>query len=250
MYKYNAEFYEYINRGAEQSAEVVVPALLSLLPKKIISVLDVGCGVGAWLSVWKRNGCRVAGLDGAYVEKSMLMIDAAEFCPQDLAKPFSPAGRFDLTQCLEVAEHLPESVAVQFVDSLCTSSDIILFSAAPPGQGGENHINEQHYQYWQALFEKNNYQMYDAVREKIIGNKDVKPWYRFNSFLYVKRNILPEVHDSLMGFRVEPGQVPVDKSPLLYQLRKILINLIPSKLKTQIAVLKKKLLISMQRSYG
>ncbi|WP_191907574.1 class I SAM-dependent methyltransferase [Vibrio fortis] len=34
----------------------------------VTSVLDVGCGQGAWLSVWKkRDDIRVAGLDGHYV---------------------------------------------------------------------------------------------------------------------------------------------------------------------------------------
>ncbi len=245
MYKYNAEFYKYLNLGAEESAMGVVPELLAVLPCKIASVLDVGCGVGAWLSVWKRNGCEVTGLDGEYVEKSMLLIDREEFHSQDLAKPFDLGRRFDLCQSLEVAEHIPAAAAAQFVKSLCGSSNIVLFSAAPPGQGGENHINEQPYEYWQALFERNDYQMYDPVRDRIADKKSVMPWYRFNTFLYVNRTCLPEVHLQLSEFRINPGQIPKDKSPISYKTRKILTNAMPVKIRTQIAVLKKKMLNSM-----
>lgn len=247
MYKYNAEFYRYLNLGAEESAMGVVPELLSVLPCKIASVLDVGCGVGAWLSVWKRNGCQITGLDGEYVEKSMLLIDAEEFRSQDLAQPFDLGKRFDLTQSLEVAEHLPAAAAAQFVNSLCSSSDIVFFSAAAPGQGGENHINEQPYEYWQALFEQNSYQMYDPVRDRIADKKSVMPWYRYNTFLYVNRSCLPEVHLRLSEFRIEPGEIPKDKSPVLYQTRKNLINAIPVKYRTRVAVFKKKLLNGVLR---
>jgi 2-polyprenyl-3-methyl-5-hydroxy-6-metoxy-1,4-benzoquinol methylase len=245
MYQYNEEFYRYLNLGAEDSAMGVIPELLSVLPCTITSVLDVGCAAGAWLSVWKKNGCEVTGLDGEYVERSMLLIDADEFRSQDLAQPFDLGRRFDLCQSLEVAEHIPATAAAQFIRSLCASSDIVFFSAAAPGQGGENHINEQPYKYWQALFEQNSYQMYDPVRDKIAGKKSVMPWYRFNTFLYVNRACLPEVHERLAEFRIEPGQIPKDKSPVSYRARKALTNAIPVKYRTRIAVLKKKSLNTM-----
>ena len=31
-------------------------------------------------------------------------------------------------------------------------SDIVLFSAAPPGQGGHGHVNERSYEYWRGEF--------------------------------------------------------------------------------------------------
>jgi len=250
MYEYESDFYRYINNGSVESARAIIPALLRKLPLPINTVLDVGCGAGAWLSVWKQAGRRITGLDGDYVDRSMLMIAEREFQPQDLAQPFVLTERFDLTQSLEVAEHLPASAAAQFVQSLCATSDIILFSAAAPGQGGENHINEQPYSYWQRLFEQQGYQMYDAVRDSIIGNRRVMPWYRYNTFLFVNSNVLPEVHAAMRGFRLESGQTPKDKSPKLYQLRKMLIRVLPVKYRTRIAILKKKFFTSRLRSVG
>ncbi|MDG2273568.1 MAG: methyltransferase domain-containing protein, partial [Halioglobus sp.] len=185
-YTYNANFYKYLNQGAVASAEVVVSSLIDLIPYKIESVLDVGCAAGAWLSIWKENGCQITGLDGDYVEESMLLIDPSEFQAKDISQPFSIERRFDLCQSLEVAEHIPNTASEQFVDCLCRASNIVLFSAAPPGQGGENHINEQPYEYWRNLFEDKGYQMYDAVRPAMRGNKNVMPWYRYNIFLFVK----------------------------------------------------------------
>ncbi|NQX89167.1 MAG: class I SAM-dependent methyltransferase [Halioglobus sp.] len=241
-YTYNESFYKYLNHGAVSSAEIVVNGLIRALPCKIDSVLDVGCAAGAWLSIWKANGCEVTGLDGDYVEESMFLIDPSEFNPRDISQPFDLGTRFDLCQSLEVAEHIPKSAADQFIDSLCRASDIVLFSAAPPGQGGENHINEQPYEYWQALFEDHNYQMYDVVRKTVGDNKTVMPWYRYNTFLFVKRTMLPAVHKKLQAYRIEPGDVPEDTSPLHYRARKALMASLPNKQRTQLAVFKKKVI--------
>lgn len=241
MYKYNADFYQYLNQGAVDSARGVIPEVRNLLPAEITSILDVGCGAGAWLSVWKSFGCNVIGLDGDYVEKSAMMIDAEEFHIQDLSQPFDMSRRFDLCQSLEVAEHLPASAAAQFIKTLCSTSDVVLFSAAPPGQGGENHINEQPYEYWQALFEQNSYQMYDAIRPRIANNKKVMPWYRYNVFLFVNKARLPDAHSRLAAYRIDSAHPPEDTSPLHYKAQKYLMNAIPIKHRTALAVLKKKI---------
>ena len=39
-----------------------------------------------------------------------------------------------------------------FVDSLCRHGELIIFSAAVPGQGGERHVNEQPLEYWREKF--------------------------------------------------------------------------------------------------
>jgi len=250
MYTYNQEFYRYINRGSLASAAVVVPQLLSLLPFPITNVLDVGCGAGAWLSVWKAHGAQVRGLDGAYVDASALLIDVEEFQAHDLTTAFSPDSCFDLVQSLEVAEHLPQEAAADFVANLCRCTDLVMFSAAAPGQGGENHINEQPYEYWQAHFDAQGFVMYDAIRDQILENNRVMPWYRFNTFLYVRRDALPEVHAALESVRVEQGVMPLDKSPLLYQWRKRAIRALPVRQRTQIAVLKKRLQNTLRRNTG
>jgi len=241
MYEYDEEFYRYISQGAVDSAQLLLPALTAVLPEPVESVLDVGCGAGAWLSVWKSMGAQVFGLDGDYLNPEQLMIDSHEFMPCDLSAGFDLDRRFGLVQSLEVAEHLPESAAASFVASLCRHADLVLFSAAPPGQGGENHINEQTYEYWRNLFREQGYYMYDPVRLAISGKTAVKPWYRYNTFLYLSRRAVGEVGDALSAWRVDDGQLVRDISPVLYRFRKRLIRVLPSSLSTLLAIMKKTL---------
>ncbi len=241
MYEYDDDFYGYINQGSIDSARVVLPALLAVLPHPVQSVLDVGCGAGAWLTVWKSLGAEPLGLDGNYVRPEQLLISPGEFSAVDLSASFSLDRRFDLAQSLEVAEHLPAASAAGFVDSLCRHSDMVLFSAAPPGQGGENHINEQPYEFWRDLFWKQGYEMHDPIRAALRDNKAVKPWYRYNTFLYVSERCKPEVRTALSASRVERGRAVADVSPSIYRLRKRVVGLLPVAVSTAIATLKKKL---------
>lgn len=250
MYVYDAEFYRYINRGALQSAGKLLPALLAILPEPIDSVLDVGCGAGAWLSVWKTHGAEVVGLDGDYVNKEALLIEQTEFFDADLCQGFDLKRRFSLVQSLEVAEHLPESAAAGFVESLCRHSDIVMFSAAPPGQGGENHVNEQSYDYWRKLFHEQCYELYDPIRPAVLSDSDVKPWYRFNTFLYVGKNCTPELRETLSTYRVADTEPVRDVSPRIYQIRKKFIQVLPPMLKTYLAIAKKYLSLSVAKFNG
>jgi hypothetical protein len=63
-------------------------------------------------------GVSVTGIDGPYVDKRRVLIDAKDFHAVDPAAPIGLARQFDLVQSLEVAEHLPAAKAGQFVDTL------------------------------------------------------------------------------------------------------------------------------------
>lgn len=168
------------------AAEVVVPIILEQFTVK--SVLDVGCGLGTWLKVFQDafNINDILGLDGAYLDKSKLAIESAFFKEIDLKKPFDLKREYDLVISLEVAEHLPEHAAVGFVESLCKHGDTIIFSAAIPAQGGQNHINEQWPDYWESLFLSNGFVQSDVLRPLIWNNSAIEVWYRQNIFVYKK----------------------------------------------------------------
>ncbi len=89
-----------------------------------------------------------------------------------------------MVQSLEVAEHLPPTTAETFVKCLCSHADVVLFSAAQPGQGGERHVNERKPSYWAGLFAANGFNAYDSIRPLLAENKVVAPWYRFNTLLF------------------------------------------------------------------
>jgi hypothetical protein len=83
-----------------------------------------------------------------------------------------------------VAEHLNQNVADTFVDSLCRHSDVVLFSAAVPGQGGTHHVNEQWPSYWAARFSAREYECFDILRNRIWADERVDWWYRQNLLLF------------------------------------------------------------------
>jgi SAM-dependent methyltransferase len=180
---YDETFYQWVNATARNSARVVLPIVAD--QTKPTSVVDVGCGQGAWLEQWTELGVRdVYGIDGGHVDAARLLIPLERFRVADLVRPFDVGRRFDIAQSLEVAEHLPAEAGPSFVQSLCKLSDIVLFSAARPGQGGERHINERAPSYWAEQFASNGYAAFDSLRPRLLDKKKVSPWYRHNSFLY------------------------------------------------------------------
>ena len=137
---YTQSFYDVIADAAQNSAAEIVPAVLALTHAR--SVVDVGCGTGAWLRCFRQNGVmEILGIDGDWARPEAL--SESEFVAVDLSKPFHLNRTFDLVISLEVAEHLPEASSADFVASLVRLAPMVLFSAAIPGQGGVNHINEQ-----------------------------------------------------------------------------------------------------------
>lgn len=226
MYEYDAQFLDYTRSIATQSARIIVPILMEALRPS--SVVDFGCGRGPWLQVWKSAGVsEVLGVDGDYVDRNDLAVELAEFTARDLRASIDLHRRFDLVESLEVAEHLPESRARGFVADLCRHGDTVLFGAAPPGQGGEHHINEQPYSYWRALFAELGYEAFDFVRPKIAGWREVAPWYRYNTLLYVKREHVDSLAESVKQTHLSQNSPIRDVSPLLYKLRKSVVRQLP-----------------------
>lgn len=107
---------------------------------------------------------------------------------------------FSIAQSLEVAEHLYAEYAENFVRTLTSLSDIILFSAAIPHQGGTHHVNEQPPAYWADIFKKYDYVCFDIVRPKVWENTKIAYWYRQNIMLYVHKG-KAEIFEAL-GYKI------------------------------------------------
>lgn len=234
MSHYDAAFFDYTSSLAVRSAEHLLPHLLKHL--HISSVADFGCGQGAWLSVWKKLGVRdVLGIDGDYVEPDQLLVEPAEFVPHDLSTTLDLGRRFDIVQSLEVAEHLPLAASNSFVDTLIRHGQIIFFSAAPRGQGGVHHINEQDYGFWRDLFAARGYVLIDSLRRDILHDRQIEPWYRYNSFLFVNDDSLVELPSELARHLIPATEPVPDVSPPLYKLRKWIFGHLPLALMTPLA---------------
>jgi len=189
MPTYNEAFYLQQREGSKKSASVILPIVFDIFKPK--AVVDIGCGVGTWLSIAGKLGAtKLVGLEGNWVKDVKKEPGNIQVNLCDLEREIAaPAQKFDLALCLEVAEHLSERRSESLVGDLCTLSDVVLFGAAIPGQGGTMHINEQWQSYWATKFRRRGYLPYDVVRPQIWNNADVELWYRQNMLVYAKSSV-------------------------------------------------------------
>lgn len=106
-----------------------------------MKILDIGCGPGTYVRAMREAGLCAFGID--------LGVTPSDYLKREdiLAPDFDETG-YDLALCLEVAEHIPGQFAELFVLRVVQTAPIVIFSAAPPGQGGEGHVNLQPKSYW------------------------------------------------------------------------------------------------------
>jgi SAM-dependent methyltransferase len=240
MAKYNDPFFDYVDAGAIRSASVVVPLVYSML--KPASVLDVGCGRGGWLRAWKNAGAAsIQGVDGDYVDRSRLYIDLGSFRPTDVSQPFDLARRFDLVQCLEVAEHIPAARAEGLIDSITRHGDVVLFAAAVPGQGGTGHINEQPLEYWRGLFNARGYATFDPLRPQIHADPRIELWYRYNTLVYANDAGQARLPAAVSATLVAQGAALKDYGTLSWKLRKAVLRHLPVSIVDEAAAINAKL---------
>lgn len=187
---YSQRYYEGLKEDSAASAREVVPLILQLIPAR--TVIDVGCGSGTWARAYAEAGCDILGVDGEVVRPDQLLIPADRFIRQDLGQPLSLDRRFDLVNCLEVAEHLDPARAAGFVADLTKLADVVVFSAAVPGQGGTHHVNEQWPSYWIALFRAAGFVAVDCLRWQLWSRGNVAWWYVQNMFVYVRESRLAD----------------------------------------------------------
>jgi len=113
------------------------------------AVLDLGCGAG-WLVEWfAEQGIPTLGIDGS--EGALQAASEAarpDIMLRDLREPPPPwIGAHEFVCSIEAAEHIePEAEAAYL--RWFTGAQRIFLTAAPPGQGGHHHVNEQPPEHW------------------------------------------------------------------------------------------------------
>ena len=174
------------------SARVIVPLICEAVHPE--SVIDIGCGIGVWLSEFRRNGVSIInGVDGGWITKEKLLIEKENIEIYDFENKkgnvnFIKNKRYDLAVCLEMAEHVSAGRANYIVEILEKAADVIYFSGATPYSGGMHHINEQWQSYWVSKFLNRDFVMVDYVRPRIWDNRNVCYFYAEESFVFVKQD--------------------------------------------------------------
>ena len=112
------------------------------------SSLDLGAGDGYYSQVLAEMGAEAVAVEVS-AEALEVFGEGVRGMVHDLREPLDLDRGFDLVVCLEVAEHLPLESADVLCDTIVRHCEgQLLFTAAPPGQGGHGHCNLQPFGFW------------------------------------------------------------------------------------------------------
>lgn len=131
------------------------------------SVLDLGCGTGQAVSYFIEKGVpTVLGVEGSAVV--IAQAKCSKFITQfDLNKELNLNRKFDMIFSYEFVEHIHSKHVDILLKNFSNHSNLIVLSAARPGQGGLGHFNEQYSEYWIEKFENEGYN-YDVELTQIL----------------------------------------------------------------------------------
>jgi cyclopropane fatty-acyl-phospholipid synthase-like methyltransferase len=203
---YNSDFFNLHLEKSLSSARSVIPLVKEYIQPS--SIIDMGCGNGTWLKAWQEHGVKtIWGVDGQYIKENELLINKEFFRSINLEEGYRSAQNYDLVTSLEVAEHIRPPFAAGFIQSLCELGDVILFSAAIPGQEGTYHFNEQYPDYWAHIFLENNFVPIDCIRQRIWNDEKISWWYRQNLLFFAKEDALSKYPKLQQAYAKTNGKI-------------------------------------------
>jgi len=144
---------------------------------------DVGCGTGQFVRQLRIKGKACEGFEYSGWGRAFGLVIGVKIHKFDLCStpPISGLKRASIAYSLEVGEHVPAQLAEVFVKTLIEAGEIVVFTAAPPGQVGHGHINCQSKQYWADLFFKFDYIRLVNYENELLSNLLNRP--RLSRFL-------------------------------------------------------------------
>lgn len=120
----------------------------------INSMADFGCALGSYMEGAMEYGVNpVLGVEILY-EKAKPYIPNeldGKIIQGDVGQPMDLGRKYDCAFSIEVAEHLPEELADNFIDNLIRASGRLIIVSAS-NRGGHYHINQKGRSYWIGKF--------------------------------------------------------------------------------------------------
>ena len=187
---YDRDYYENaVEAAAAAGAGAIAASICTHLRPR--TLLDVGCGSGALLEWVKGRGVEVRGLELSEAALELCRARGLNVERFDLEKDvLEDPRRYDVVVSMEVAEHLPERVADRYIELLCRVAPRIVFTAAPPGQGGTDHVNEKPREYWVTRFERKGFRAQPELEKRWRDDwrrAGVVGWYWQNLMILMAR---------------------------------------------------------------
>jgi SAM-dependent methyltransferase len=102
------------------------------------TIVDIGCGNGAYVKALKKVGFDIIGFDGCLITPEITegLCEVCDFSER------ADIGVYDVVLCLEVGEHIPAEYENIFIDNVCRATKkLLILSWAIEGQGGDGHVN-------------------------------------------------------------------------------------------------------------
>ncbi len=128
-----------LEAGARASAQALLPDLLSRLAAR--SVLQVGCGTGAWLAVALDLGVDdVVGIDDTACPPEAMRVGRDRVQQVDFARGFDLGRRFDVVLCVDLVPRLPTSSFDALAAALVGHGDVVVVATASPGKEGRTSL--------------------------------------------------------------------------------------------------------------
>src|ERR1700730_17825780 len=134
---YDKRYNAFLDAAASESTGPMAATIKRLFNPN--SVIDVGCGTGALLAQFRQKGVEARGLEYSAAGIARCRERGIQVEKFDLETDEAIAGSWDVTVSFEVAEHLPESMAENYVRVISQFSPVVIISAATVGQGGKDH---------------------------------------------------------------------------------------------------------------
>jgi cyclopropane fatty-acyl-phospholipid synthase-like methyltransferase len=184
---YDQDFFEFVDMTMGKSAITIADSIIREFQPK--SAIDIGCGSGILLMELQQRGLDCQGLE--YAESALKKcrergLNVKSF---NLEIPQIVTETFDIAVSTEVAEHLPSNCADSYVDLLTSVSNTVLITAATPGQGGKDHVNEQPNEYWIEKFCNRGFLYQQNLSMKLRQEwkeKEIVSWYYANVMIFTK----------------------------------------------------------------
>lgn len=189
---YTREWYEHDFPGLQPEFDLVAKGLQRWAVSRNLfgtTALDVGCGPGMLVKALLGLGWATWGFDGSphaigWGKENVPGFPETVRVADVLANP--KESQVEIVICTEVAEHIPAEDAPQLVRFLVEHAiRAVVMTAARPGQGGHDHVNEQHPNYWERLFAEHGWTL-----DKSSTRELARRWAGLRRLSHMARNVL------------------------------------------------------------